>query len=625
MQTLRVIRLAAFALAAIPAIVAAQGPTQNLSRVPLTFPSGDPVIKRIWSVGMDSSRTTQLAQVLFDSIGPRLTGSPGIKSASDWVISQYKSWGIDARREQYGTWRGWRRGYSHIDLMKPRVRSLEGMMLAWSPGTKGVPVTAPVIILPRFKDSTEFVKWLPQARGKIVLLSPALPTCRPAEDWARWGTAETAAREDSTVTRILNDWAVMGDTITNADGQKAFRADSSKLYRGTGYSLALGTGTLGLRLEKAGVAGMITSRTKITFPSTNPPLNPPSAAGGRGGGGGGGRGAGGGGRGAGGGPMNARGGGPASSLPQNGGQGGGRGGLSGGWGTIEVFETYNKVAPAVTLVCEDYSLLYRLAENHEGPSVRLDLDASPLGEVPAFNTIGVIKGTEKPDEYVMLSAHFDSWDGSSGATDNGTGTLMAMEAMRILKKVYPNPKRTIMVGHWASEEQGLNGSTAFTEDHPEVMKGLQGLFNQDNGTGRVQSLSAGGLSDIGVHLKRWYDALPSFYTDSMSPNVVSWSFNDVAPGRPGGTDGAVFGCKATPSFGMGAVSWNYNTYTWHTNRDTYDKVSFDDLKHNAVLAAMLVYEASEDPTFIDRTRSPGNWPEDPNFCGKAPRVTKPRY
>ena len=78
--------------------------------------------------------------------------------------------------------------------------------------------------------------------------------------------------------------------------------------------------------------------------------------------------------------------------------------------------------------------------------VTLDLDAALLGEQPAFKTIAIIKGSEKPDEYVMLSAHFDSWDGSSGATDNGTGTLMALEAMRILKKAYPNPKRTIMVG-----------------------------------------------------------------------------------------------------------------------------------------------------------------------------------
>ncbi|HEV8447918.1 MAG TPA: M20/M25/M40 family metallo-hydrolase [Gemmatimonadaceae bacterium] len=580
---------------------------------PPHFPTDDATLQRIWRLGMDSSHVQKLSQTLFDSIGPRLTGGPGIKAASNWVINMYKSWGIEAKREPYGTWRGWRRGVSHIDLVSPRVRSLEGMMLAWSPGTNGRPVTAPVVVLPKFADSTEFVKWLPKARGKIVMLSPAWPTCRPSEDWYRWSTPESMARMDTLIAEMQRDWAAS--------------SDSTKLYRGTGYSLALGTGTLGMRLEKAGVAGMITSRTKFSgFP------NPfPVADNGRGG------------RGGRGnltpGPATARGGGgPGASVTAGGivqagnageGRGGGRGGApgtgSGGWGTIEVFESYNKIAPAVTLTCEDYGLLYRLAENNQKPKVRLDLDAQLLGEQPVFNTVGTIKGTEKPNEYVMLSAHFDSWDGSSGATDNGTGTMMAMEAMRILKTAYPHPKRTIIVGHWASEEQGLNGSTAFTEDHPEVMKGLQALFNQDNGTGRIQGVSSSGLSDIGHHLKAWYEKLPSFFTDSTSPNVVSWSFNDVPTGNPGGTDGAVFACKGTPSFGLGAVGWNYGTYTWHTNRDTYDKIAFDDLKHNATLAAMLVYLASEDPDFIARDRSPGTWPANwPLNCGKAPRKTKPR-
>ena len=581
----------------------------------------DATIDRIWRIGMDSSHVQQLSQTLFDSIGPRLTGSPGLRSASDWVIGQYKSWGIDAKREQYGTWRGWRRGTSHIDLVEPRVRSLAGTMLAWSPGTNGKPVTAEAILLPKFRDSTEFVQWLPKAKGKIVLLSPAWPTCRPSEDWNRFGTPASIARMDTLIARMQSDWAIMGDSVVNGEGRTVFRPDSTKLYRGTGYSLALGTGSLGTRLEKAGVVGMISSRNKLSGFA-----NPFGAAGAAGrGGAGGGRG------GAAAGPGSMRGGGPpGSAVP---GAGGGRGGAgaagapqgAGGWGTIEIFETYNTVAPAVTLECEDYGLVARLAENNQKPIVKLDLDASLLGEQPAFNTIGMIKGTEKPDEYVMLSAHFDSWDGSSGATDNGTGTMMAMEAMRILKLAYPRPKRTILVGHWASEEQGLNGSTAFTEDHPEVMKGLQALFNQDNGTGRVQSLSSSGLTDIGAHLKSWYSKLPSFYTDSTSPNVVSWSFNDMPPGNPGGTDGAVFACFGTPSIGMGAVQWNYGTYTWHTNRDTYDKVVFDDLKHNATLAAMMVYAASEDPGFIKRERSPGTWPANwPANCGKVPRTTKPR-
>ena len=591
-----------------------------LSAAPVSAKS-NPNLQRIWRLGMDSSHVQQLSQALLDSIGPRLTGSPELRAASDWAISQYKSWGIDAKREQYGTWRGWRRGVSHIDLVEPRVRSLAGTMLAWSPGTNGKPVKAEAIVLPKFKDSTEFVKWLPKAKGKIVLLSPAWPTCRPSEDWNRWGTAASIARMDTLLALMQRDWSVMGDSTTGPDGRRVFRPDSTKLYRGTGYSLALGTGTLGMRLEKAGVVGMISSRNKLSG-FTNP-FAPAGGAGGRGGGPGG----------RGGeagqtpGGASARGGGPAASVAA---AGGGRGGVgappgAGGWGTIEIFETYNKTAPAVTLECEDYGLVFRLAENNQKPMVKLDVDAKLLGEQPAFNTIAMIKGTEKPDEYVMLSAHFDSWDGSSGATDNGTGTAMAMEAMRILRQVYPHPKRTILAGHWASEEQGLNGSTAFTEEHPEVMKGLQALFNQDNGTGRVQSLSSSGLTDIGRHLKSWYTQLPSFYTDSLSSNVVSWSFNDVPTGNPGGTDGAVFACFGTPSFGMGAVGWNYNTYTWHTNRDTYDKIVFDDLKHNATLAAMMVYLASEDPEFIKRDKSPGNWPANwPANCGKVPRVTKPR-
>jgi hypothetical protein len=578
---------------------------------PAIAQSADPNVARIWRLGMDSSHVQRLAQTLFDSIGPRLTGGPGIKSASDWVINSYKSWGIEGRREPYGTWRGWRRGTSHIDLMQPRVRSLEGLMLAWSPGTNGKPVTAEAIVLPKFKDSTEFVKWLPQAKGKIVLLSPAWPTCRPSEDWIKFSTPESKARMDTAIALMQRDWAVMTDS--------ARRPDSTRLYRGTGYGLALGTGTLGMRLEKAGVAGMITSRNKLSGFAN--PFAPAGGPGGFGGGGGGGQGQGG--------PASARGGGPAASKAPAGGGGGGFGGGpngSGGWGVIEVFETYNTVAPAVTLTCEDYGLVWRLAENKQKPMVRLELDAQLLGEQPAFNTVGIIKGVEKPDEYVMLSAHFDSWDGSSGATDNGTGTLMAMEAMRILKLAYPRPKRTIMVGHWASEEQGLNGSRAFTEDHPEVMKGLQALFNQDNGTGRVQSMSGSGLSDMGRHLKSWYAGLPAYYTDSMSDNVVSWNFRDVPTGNPGGTDGAVFSCYGTPSFGFGAIGWNYGTYTWHTNRDTYDKVVFDDLKHNATLAALMVYQASEDPEFIAREKSPGTWPPDwPANCGKAPRATKPRY
>jgi hypothetical protein len=358
--------------------------------------------------------------------------------------------------------------------------------------------------------------------------------------------------------------------------------------RGTGYSLALGGGELGRRLEDGGAGGLITSRPKDAL------------------------------------------------------------------GTIEVFETYNTKTPTIALSCEDYGLVYRLTEHGDKPTLRLDLDAQLLGEQPTFNTVAEIKGTEKPDEYVMLSAHFDSWDGSSGATDNGTGTLTMLEAMRILKQVYPKPKRTILVGHWTGEEEGEVGSKAFTEDHPEVLAGLQALFNQDNGTGRVVRMGGGGLPNAAEHITQWLDRVPTELKTQVSFG---------GPGFPagGGSDDFSFACSGLPAFGLGALGWNYNNVTWHTNRDTYDKVIFDDLKSNATLTAMLVYLASEDPTKITRERvdlaaesarqqqaaaaraaanpagpngagagrangggrgfgGPRTWPE----CVKAPRTTSPR-
>lgn len=524
----------------------------TLSAVPLaaqTFPTNDPVIQRIWALGMDSSHTEPLAQALFDSIGPRLTGTPDQKRGNDWLVRTYQSWGIQARNEQYGTWRGWRRGYSHIDLVAPRVRTLEGMMLGYSPGTGGRDVTAETIILPPLADSMAFVRWLPAVKGKFVLVAPGQPTCRPRSDWQENATPASQERMDSV--------------------RQAMTAEWRERIRATGMSLALGTGSLGLALEQAGAAGIITSRPKDA------------------------------------------------------------------WGTIEVFETYDTRAPAVGLSCEDYGLVYRLTENNQHPRVRMNLDAELLGERPVFNTIATIPGTEKPNEYVMLSAHFDSWDGSSGATDNGTGTITMLEAMRLLKQAYPHPKRTILVGHWSAEEEGLVGSRAFSEDHPEIVQNLQVLLNQDNGTGRIVRVSGGGLPNAAEHLERWLNVVPVEFKQQIN-------FGGAGMPGGGGSDHASFSCYGAPAVELGALSWDYFNYTWHTNRDTYDKIVFDDLKSNATLTAMLAYLAADDPTTITRERvdlaaiaaaraadttntrfrgrGPTTWPE----CRPAARSTNPR-
>jgi carboxypeptidase Q len=529
-----------------------------------TFPTPDPVIKRIYALGMDSTDVYRQAHVLLDSLGPRLMGTPNIKRAQDWLVNTYKSWGIDAKEEKYGTWRGWERGYSHIDLISPRIRSLEGQMVGYSPGTGGKDVILSTIILPRFKDSTEFVKWLPQAKGKLVLTAPPKLSCRPQEQWVAMGTPESVRRIDSLNAAIGADWQAR--------------------IRATGYSMALGGGSLGVRLEQGGAGGIITSRPKLVL----------GAGGGRGGAGGG---------------RGGRGGAAQSvSINVNLANGTatidstslaaalaaavGRGGGSlGGYGAMEVFETYNVKTPAIALDCEDYGLVYRLTEAGDTPKIKLNLQGKLLGEQPVFNVVAMVKGSEKPDEYVVLSSHFDSWDGSSGATDNGTGTLTMLEAMRILRQVYPHPKRTIIAGHWSGEEEGEVGSKAFTEDHPEVIKELQAVFNQDNGTGRIQRMGGGGMVKSPEHLSLWMSKVPLEFKSAVAVN---------APGGPSGgsSDGASFTCYGVPTNDLGAASWDYNSLTWHTERDTYDKVVFDDLKFNATFTAMMAYMASEDPTMV---------------------------
>src|SRR3990172_4650960 len=96
-----------------------------------TFRSNDPVIRQMWTEGMERYQTQRLAQVLLDSIGPRLSGTSNYQAAADWLVANYRSWGIEARREQYGTWRGWRRGPVHADLVAPRQDTLEARFLSW--------------------------------------------------------------------------------------------------------------------------------------------------------------------------------------------------------------------------------------------------------------------------------------------------------------------------------------------------------------------------------------------------------------------------------------------------------------------------------------------------------------
>lgn len=465
----------------------------------------DTLIQSIVDEANNNSQLEMLAHELLDVIGPRLVGTPQMQQAHDWAVSTFENWGISARNEQWGEWRGWERGITHIDLVHPRVVSLSGMQLAWSPPTPAEGVTAGLVIIPDLVNPEAFSTWLPAVEGKFVMISMSQPTGRPDYNWEEFGTEESFERMKALRDSLNSAW--------------------SDRLRKTGHT----NSELVRVLEDAGAVGIVQSN------------------------------------------------------------------WSRGFGVNKIFGANTRKVPTIDLSLEDYGMLYRMVDNGADPQIRVRAESKDLGVAPAFNTIAEIPGTELPGEYIILSAHFDSWDGGTGATDNGTGSITMMEVARILKKVYPNPKRTILVGLWGSEEQGLNGSRAFVEDNPEIVDNLQVLFNQDNGTGRVVNISGQGFLHSYDFMGRWLAAVPREITSGI---------NTTFPGTPsgGGSDHSAFVTAGAPGFMLGSLSWSYWNYTWHTNRDTYDKIVFDDVRNNVILTAILTVMASEDDERTPRDR-----------------------
>ncbi|MBC7844259.1 MAG: M20/M25/M40 family metallo-hydrolase [Gemmatimonadaceae bacterium] len=527
-MTLFVRRITLAALVGTPTLLVAQRPAdapvvQNMMARPIPAeqwpewvrktPVTDPMLLRIVEEGMQRSQAGALAQVLTDSIGPRLTGSPGFTSAGDWLVRKYQEWGVTARKEQWGTWSGFKRGVTHVDLIAPRTRTLDATMLSWSPATNGA-VTGDVVVLPQFESAESAHAWLQATKGRFVMINAPQISCRSPQQLQEFATPATLA-----------SLRAAQDTLRISFNQRNVTAaglqDSLKAY---------------------GAAGV------VTFGWSNYP------------------------------------------------------------GINKVFGSPRQMVPTFDLSCEDYGLVYRLSVNKQSPKLRVQIESENLGEVPVTNTLGEMKGTGRTaNQYVMLSAHLDSWEASSGATDNATGTITMLEAMRILKSIGYKPKRTILAAHWGGEEQGLNGSRSFVKDHPEIVSGLQALFNQDNGTGRIVGMNASGLVSADTVLRGYLSQLPGDFTQWIR-------YGGVGQPGSGGTDHVSFTCAGAPGFGMGALGWDYGFTTWHTNRDTFDKIIVDDLKQNATLVAMLIYLASEDPTQMARIKV-DPLPAGPNGAG----------
>jgi Zn-dependent M28 family amino/carboxypeptidase len=265
--------------------------------------------------------------------------------------------------------------------------------------------------------------------------------------------------------------------------------------------------------------------------------------------------------------------------------------FSQGGGSYKATDANNFLDMALGI--EDYNSILRLAKS--GAEVKMELDIKTkfqTKDLNGYNVIAEIPGTDPllKEEVVMIGAHLDSWQAGTGATDNAAGSAVMMEAMRILKTIGANPKRTIRIGLWNGEEQGLLGSRGYVKktfmepnsNTPNsAYEKFAGYFNIDNGTGKIRGIYLQGNEQCGPIFKSW-----------LAP------FNDlgaktVTISNTGGTDHLSFDGVGLPGFQFIQDPMEYDTRTHHSNMDVYEHLSEDDLKQIAMVVAAFAYNTAQ--------------------------------
>ena len=287
--------------------------------------------------------------------------------------------------------------------------------------------------------------------------------------------------------------------------------------------------------------------------------------------------------------------------------------------------TFNvdKVVPTVVMSNEDFGRISRIL--NDGTEVMLEFNivnrVFPEGAT-SYNTIAEIRGTDKADEVIMLGGHLDSWHAATGATDNAIGCAIMMEAARILKTLGVKPRRTIRVALWSGEEQGLLGSIAYVKQHfgtaEDPKPGHEkfgGYFNIDSGTGRIRGASVFGPPETANILRQ---ILEPFKNDGVVGAVATRSR------RTGGSDNTSFNQAGLPGIGLGQDPIEYNSHTWHTNLDTYERILEDDVKKDAMVVAWSVYQLAMRDELLPRFSKAEMPPKPPDERTTEPAPARPR-
>jgi hypothetical protein len=527
------------------------------------------IIERIKAEEMNRGQVMDIMSWLSDVYGPRLTWSPNIIRARDWAMGQMKSWGLaNVHAETWDTpaGLGWQNERFALMATSPVPFIVEAVPQAWSASTKGT-VSGPAMLIQAGCSDELKEKYAGKLKNAFLLTVPALNRSVNA-------FAATASRlADSSL-------AQMAAAVPQA-GRGG--AGGGRGGRGGGQALSPICQRQATRDSIAAAAAVAAGR------------------GGRGGFGGG------------------RGGGlsvaDTSTLRWLQGEGAGAlllGDASHVGGDIGTNNGASRAkgAPQVATVHvaqESYGRIARMLEKNVPVTLELNMQNRFYPEnTTSFNIVGEIPGTDPQlkDEVVMIGAHFDSWHSGTGATDNGAGSGVMLEAMRLIKTLGLIPRRTIRIGLWTGEEQGLLGSAAYVRQHygtrdsvgfhpTDEQKKFAAYFNVDNGSGKIRGVYLQGIEAERAIFDSWMEP---FKEMGMKTLTIS---------NTGGTDHLSYIGVGLPGFQFIQDGLDYGNVTHHTNQDVYERLQPDDMKFNAAVVASFAWQAAQRDEKLPRPPDPG--------------------
>lgn len=521
----------------------------------------DSIAQLIKSEEMSNSKVMEIASYLTDVYGPRLTFSNEYKHAADWASSKMKEWGLEnVHYEKYGpAGKGWTLKSFYAEVIKPGTFPLIAYPSAWSPSLKET-VSGDVVWL-NVNSEKDFDDYKGKLEGKFVLISSA-------RDLHPNFTPDAERLNDSTLLQLANAYQQAGhrrfrfpkmvmenfDSVFTLFKQWRPGIDSATVAN---YIIERNFGPKKLRfcMDEGAEAVFTISRGDDGTVFVD-----------------------------------------EASVPRKEGTHSER--------PLPVYDLdAPQVIPQIVVSAENYNRMIRMIEKGEKLTLQMELKAELTKPDSAFNIIGEIPGTDKKNEVVMIGGHFDSWHGGTGAADNACGSAVCMEALRILKKLNLTPGRTIRIGLWAGEEEGLLGSEAYVDQHfgkksldynseaftdsaafsPETKAETQNFsvyFNDDNGTGRFRGIYLQGNESARSIFQEWLHE----FNDPLAQTI--------SISNTGGTDHLSFDNAGLPGFQFIQDPLDYDSRIHHSNMDVYDRLQKDDLEQAAAMMAFFAYKAS---------------------------------